>query len=429
MAKTALIDTIPATARNQGSVNLGFEIVVNHYKPDIYQWRDLLGGRYDLILFNIFYPTHIFNMIAFLKSNGIPVLASERKARPLVIVGGQGVSNLNGCLDLIVDEVYKGEIDSAGSQMDDKGWTWAEELTSPLVVKGKNNVIELTRGCKYKCKFCEYSWVAGGRFRWKDTDLVKAQVETAWNCDRRNINFLSANINSHPDIEDLVHFCDMRGIRFTNTDSCLRDMFKSPLVGRQGTVKVGIESFDEETRKRIAKPVSDAELLEKINRLVESVSYIHFYLIYGLPGDRYEEWIRWLGILGDIRKAHTKVVPTLFGEDVVNKKNLRFEFSLTNFEPCTGTPFENEAVVDFSKKAQFLDEWGQALIENGFYRADKIDYGNCRGRFGRKEESYELLMKLKKCGIEITDAIINSFPNGVGRTIKDEKAAAFLEMC
>ena len=424
-----MVDTIPVTARNQGSINLGFEIVADYYKPVIYHWRDKLGEEYDVLLFNIFYPTHIFNMVAFLKNNNIPVLASERKGRPYVVAGGQGVSNLNGCLDLIVNEVFKGELEGAGTQMNEKGWVWAEELNSPLVCKGKNNVIELTRGCKYKCKFCEYSWVTGGPFRWKNIDLVKKQVDVAWNRDRRNINFLSANVNGYPDIEELVRHTDLRGVRFTNADSCLRDMFKSKLIEQQSTVKMGVESFDEKTRTAIGKPISDDDLLEKISRLAEQVNYIHFYLIYGLPGDRYSTWLEWLAKLRRVRQGHTKSVLTLFGEDTVNTRNLRFEFSLTNFEPCLGTPLADEPMVNFSKKAEFLKDWGEALIAHGFQKAKSIDYGNCGGRFGRKEESYQLLMKLKRSGSEITDAIINAFPNGVGRTIKDDKAANFLEMC
>lgn len=432
MSKIALIDTIPVDSMGKGSINLGFELVANHYNPVVYNWTDRIKEDCDVILFNVFYPTHIFNMVAFLRNNNIPILKSDRKESPYVIAGGQGVSNCNGCVDLIVDEVFKGEVE-AGENVDSKGWMRARELNSPFVCKERNSMIELTRGCKYRCKFCEYGWVSGGAFRHKDIELVKEQIDEAWRRERRNINFLSANVNSYPNMDELLDYADIRGIRFTNTDICLRDMFKTRLIERQATVKIGVESFDEKTRAAIGKPISDDVLLENIIQLAEKVNYIHFYLIYGLPDDRYSAWLEWLEKLERVRKSHTKTVQTLFGDDVVNTKNLRFEFSITNFEPCLGTPLVDVPMVDFVKKDEFLKDWGKGLVEHGFFHAESVDYNNSKGRFGRKEEAYLFLMMLKRGGAEITEAIINSFQKGVGRSMGKkqnlDEIAKFLKMC
>jgi len=45
------------------------------------------------------------------------------------------------------------------------------------------------------------------------------------------------------------------------------------------------------------------------------------------------------------------------------------------------------------------------------------------------ENSYKLLMKIKKSDSSITNALISSFKNGIGRTVKDELAYNFVEMC
>jgi hypothetical protein len=56
----------------------------------------------------------------------------------------------------------------------------------------------------------------------------------------------------------------------------------------------------------------------------------------------------------------------------------------------------------------------------------ELDYKNAHGRIGRKENSYKMLMELKNSGPEITDKLINCFPNGINRSISDKEALKFL---
>lgn len=278
----ALIDTIPKDARSTGSVNLGYEIALERLGATAARWFDVLPERYDTYAFNIFYPTHIFNMLAFLNRNGI---SSMREARSgaRVIVGGQGVSNLNGCLDSIVDEIYLGELDGDALE---KGWNRLTRLTSSPVVKGGNAMIELTRGCKYRCKFCEYGWVQGGKYREKDLGAVKHDItELVMTKGVRNINFLSANLGAYSQLDELMDFCDGLGVKIVNTDICLRDFGKARAhFESRKTVKVGLESFDEATRARMNKPIKDADLLDFLTWAISTISHVHLYLIYGLPG-------------------------------------------------------------------------------------------------------------------------------------------------
>lgn len=109
---------------------------------------------------------------------------------------------------------------------------------------------------------------------------------------------------------------------------------------------------------------------------------------------------------------------------------MRVEFNITNFEPCRGTPLADADQVDFAEKEKFLEVWTKALQEHGFRSGSKsITYSNGRGRLGRRQESYDLLMQLKTRGSEITPALVSSFKNGVGRSIKPELARAFVEKC
>jgi len=406
-----LVDTLPRNSRNQGSINLGIEIASKKLDAKIVPWWTKLDcNEYDTIAFNVFYPTQLFNIWPFLYRNNIEPLKSKRSNIRL-IAGGQGIGN-NGILNEICDEVFLGEID--GDIVDSKGFHRASTIESPYVIKNNKAVVELTRGCKYRCKFCEYSWVHGGKYREKEYDLVMQQMAECKRNGIGNINFLSANFGGYSHVSDVMDFCLKNRIHILNSDLCLKDAYKAIPLLRKTFIKVGVESFDEKTRIDAGKQISDLELDEIIDFSLKYCCGIHFYLIYGLPGDNYDKWYRWLEKLSKKRK------------DITWRK-IRFEFSITNFEPCCGTPFEKMPVVDFQKKHEFLKKWADSLKEFGYRKTpEEIWYHNSRGRFGRKELSYKLLMTLKYGGVELTEKLISTFPNGVNTSINDEQAEKFL---
>lgn len=415
----AIIDTIPKDARNQGSINLGLEIVKNKFNADYYHWTDTLKQNYKQILFNVFYPTHILNISPFLHRNNIPVLRDTRKSSPKLIAGGQGVG-YRGLLNGIMDEVSTNEIDFIENQ--------TEIITLP-VIKKKKAVIELTRGCKYRCKFCEYSWTHG-KYREKPIELVEEQIKYIRSIGIKAVNFLSANFAGYRQIDRLIQTTQQQGVSILNADSCINDIHKlypyMKILPRY--IKCGIESFDPTTRTNIGKSFSDEKLESVIAELLKHAYGIHFYLIYGLPNDNYQKWFQWVKKLADIRRQHTNTVVSLFGEHIrKNTKNIRFELSITNFEPCDKTPLQDVPLVDFTEKDNFIKQWIACLYENGFYKTLNVDYKNCWGRFGRKEHSYHLLMKLKKGGEELTNNLTGIFKYGIHRSILDNQALKFLE--
>ena len=133
-----LVDTIPKDARGQNSVNLGLEIVSNTLETKVIKWWDKIENVPQVIYFNIFYPTHIFNMLAFLRKNGISLTKKDRQH--IVIVGGQGVSNLRGALDNIVDYIFKGEVEGFTENIiDTNNFYRAARIESQPVINTKLN--------------------------------------------------------------------------------------------------------------------------------------------------------------------------------------------------------------------------------------------------------------------------------------------------
>jgi len=418
--RSIIVDTSPKDTRNRGSINLGFEIVAEIYDADRCNWFDVITKKYDRILFNVIYPTNMLNIVPFLKNNGIEILKDKRKSQPYIIAGGQGINHL-GILDRIVDETFIGEADFLDN---------TKEITSHLYTSKNNTVIEISRGCKYSCSFCEYTWNYGGKYREKNIDLAKKQIDIVHKMGRRTVNFMSANFTGYSKFNELLEYTAHKNMRIVNTDANYYDLanaIKNKYFYHK-VIKIGIESFDEDTRSRVNKKISDDRLRDLFEIMAEKMNYIHLYLIYGLPGDNYESWFDWLQWLSDLRRKRSIGYTDLFGGNhLIHDKQIRFEFNITNFEPCPLTPLEKSPPVDFEKKEIFLQEWMRCLIDYGFKKPlSKMDYKNARGRMGRKENSYKLLMQLKTSGEEITYKLINVFPKGVGRSILDDDAQKFL---
>ena len=412
-----IVDTTPADARNQGSINLGLEIVAKAWKADVCSWPDTVNpALYSRIGFNVYYPMHLLNIGPFMRLNG---LLGTRKAH--IVAGGQGLG-INHILKGIVDEEFYGEIDYQAN---------ASKIVSDAVIKNGKAAIEISRGCRMLCAFCEYAGTQKS-YREKDIELVKEQVKEIRRNGIRRVNFLSANFAGYSKLDELMECVVANGIQVLNCDSCATFIPRLYPWLKQlpKMIKIGVESFDPETRNRIGKKFSDEFLSELIENLIaKDVVGIHMYLIYGLQGDNYDTWFQWQKKLGDLRKRYTESDKNLFGEtETRNTKNIRFEFNITNFEPSAGTPLANAPEVDFVEKAKFLESWTAGLFREGFRRGDKaIEYKTARGRFGRKELSYKMLMMLKKGGPELTDRLLNALPKGIGRSVSDEEAERFLQ--
>jgi hypothetical protein len=245
---TVLVDTMPTNLHQRHVINIGYEYVAKILNADRVNWRKgIPAGKYDTVAFNVNYPMHVLNIAPFLRRNGIPALKSERRNHK-VIIGGPGAVNLKGALDPIADEIFLGELD--GDYTDHKGWRRLSQLHTPPVIKNGRGVIEIARGCTHRCKFCEYSWVLGGKYREKPFPLVKKQIEDVRSQGIKKICLRTSNTASYYRLDDLMEISKYYHIYQGWADIALLDAERilpwlEPLKILHA--KVGIESFDERT--------------------------------------------------------------------------------------------------------------------------------------------------------------------------------------
>lgn len=313
--------------RSKDSINLGLELIKNciikkGWELDVVSFGQKINSQeYDIIGFNIFYVTQQLNLVPFLKQNNIEPLRENESNRPLLIAGGQGIQNpkpISDFIDLfiigdgeeniikILDKYEKGFLDeliyeegiySSSYPKEKIDFGYIKHIDSEPIIHNKRAMIELTRGCKYRCKFCQYGWT-NGIYREKNFELVKKQILEVKNQEIKNINLLSCNLGGYSKIEELLKFCIDNKIRLMNSDIRVDEYPKIANLLDElkiRTLKVGVESFNELTRFDCGKKITDQQLNEFFELAINRVNNIHFYLIYGLPTEKkYNTWFEFI---------------------------------------------------------------------------------------------------------------------------------------
>ena len=433
----ALVQLVPKDMRSQESINLGLEIIKHKvescgWNVDLYKFGEKIDkDKYDIIGFNLFYVTQMLNLVPFLKQNNIEVF-SEKRGKPLLIAGGQGVQNpkpINKIIDIftigdgeenILNIIKNFENDSLKNLLNFDGIYYPKynnqitfgrvnEIKSDPVIFKKRAMIELNRGCKYRCKFCQYGWT-GGKHREKSIELVKQQVNDILDQGVKNINFLSCNIGGYSKIKELLSYCILKNVRLLNTDVRIdeytEDVAAMLNILKVRTLKVGLESFSEKTRFECGKKITDKQFKKFIETAINNnISNFHFYLIYGLPSE--EDYEKWFYYIESVKNRIKNV-----------ERNIRLEYSIMNFEPSIFTPYEHEPLIDFVEKHKFLNKYLQLLEKIGNIQdASTKWYKNMHGRLGRKEEPYKITMWLLHGDESINDVLYDLDIKGVGRSI------------
>ena len=416
-SRTLLVDTFPNTRVHKNPnnlINIGMEYAAKALDADVVHWKETIDvSKYEVIGFNVSYLTYVLNIAPFLRRNNIEVFKTQRKSHQ-IIAGGPGAANINKALGEIVDHTFLGEID--GTFKDSKGFFRCKGLTSPAVLKGNGAVVEIARGCKHKCSFCEYGHILGGPYREKELALVKEQITTCLKS-TRSISLRTANLASYSNLEELASFCNQNKVSLRWGDIAILDaenIIPHLKSLKLYSPKIGIESFDQATRKNIGKPFDDDYLEETLREIFQHCSSIHIFLIYGLPGDNYDSWFTWAKRLAKLRNSFPHPI--------------RIDFSITSFEPCPNTPLSAAQLIDFTKREEFLKTWIRVMKEEGFYKESwEIKPGNDFGRFGRKQLTYQLIQEIRTAGPRVGQKIAEALPWGIERSPTDKIAKMFLD--
>lgn len=149
-----------------------------------------------------------------------------------------------------------------------------------------------SRGCKYRCLFCQTGWETSYRVN-PDTELLQRQIREL---ERRGSRLAIVTNDAAEERVSLSGQQEFLSVRLQN----LRHMM--PLTRQEAkSVRIGVEGASERLRIAVGKPVQNDELLGTTFDLMANGVGVRWFFIPGLPGETdadYED-IRYL-----VRELH-----------------------------------------------------------------------------------------------------------------------------
>lgn len=324
---------------------------------------------FHVVAFSLTYELDYLNVVRIMRRAGIPELKEERSDQhPMIIAGGAAVTANPDPLKDLVDLFWIGESEQDVKQAFGalaEGWGskdllkdlcriphvhvpgineyWqvytsikqfelddfpaCSQIITPNTVFSGTGLVEITRGCKWPCRFC-IARTLYGPVRKLSRPVVEKYARSMLPYTRK-LGLFGAGISDYEGLEDLIGGMASEG--FSVSCSSLRIAAMTPQLldalykAGQKTVTVAPESFSQRILKRMAKGVNHVLLHRGMEELtVSTMSRVKCYLMLGIPGEDESD----LQLVREIVEPYAK------------RSSCKWEVSFSILEPKPHTPFE-----------------------------------------------------------------------------------------
>lgn len=334
---------------------------------DKFQFNDA-----DIIFISQSYENDLINIIKAFSTKGIEHYADKRKS-PKVIIGGAFPTMNQRVFKNLADYVLTGELElyekqilsycedfpnsnleSLESRVDNKlNQPQYTRILSPNTGFSDTFLIEITRGCRFKCSFCTVPDLFGNLRSFTKEDLfllIDKGLEHT-----KKIGLVSALTTDHPDLMDIINYINNRGaeagfssLRIEQIDY---DFLKLIKENHQNILTIAPEVASAKLKKKIKKNIKE----EKLYSLIENTHILKFkkiklYFIIGFEEEDQTDLDAIIAMIKNIRK-----ISLSFAKE--NKFMPEIILSINQFIPKALSPLSNEPFIDakiINKKIQFL---------------------------------------------------------------------------
>jgi len=250
------------------------------------------GGDYPLLLaggaavtINPYPVSQIFDCLALgegeeVFSEIVSVLCEETDKKQRL----QLLSEING---LLVPSLTTGDVKKRFIKDLDK-WRTETVVYSNNAEFGDMHLIEMSRGCPRKCRFCATPSLYSP-FRVRSKKAISQMLQDGEKF-RNKIGLIGADLLSHKTLIDIIEEIHEMGKTFS--PSSLRvdgiDNKIASLLAKSGhkAVSLGIEGASISLRSSIGKDFSDDQIISAVSILAENkISFVRLYFMIGLPGE------------------------------------------------------------------------------------------------------------------------------------------------
>lgn len=329
-------------------------------------------------------------VIDALMAAGIEPEAAKRQGRPLIVAGGITLTLNPAPWGPLLDLAILGEGEEAilqwikcyadwqkrsGSReellasSDEMPFVWVPERPQKDVIPAKFDayqqypahstvihpdghfgdcfLIEITRGCPRRCKFC----AACGAFpsRFASGDAIIELLESTEALGSEKIGLVGAAVGDHPQLKRISRYIVESGrkitlssVRIERTDEELLEILSQ---GGFRSLTIAPEMGSENGRFNLGKKATDADILKMTQAAAESgLTHLRMYFLIGLPDPEPVE-------------AISELIAWLRNE---TPNSLMFDLSVGSFIPKPATPWETAPFAGIT----YLEKLKKSLTKN-----------------------------------------------------------------
>lgn len=341
-------------------------------------------GQFDFIGFSISYELDIFNVLKFLNLSSIP-LRGRGENFPLIIAGGaitllnfaplsdfidifvvgESETTLPLLMEIIKEKHPRKKILEKAAQLpgiyvpvlknkinymplEKLNFKSHSVILSPCTEFQNTFLVEINRGCPYKCKFCMMG-NTGKPARFRTYEDIINDIEFGRTFSAK-IGLLGSAPASHPQIEKICEHILENNLRASfsslRVEKINETILKVITNSRQNILTIAPETGSNKLRSQIGKPISDEVFLDAAENASKSgISKLRLYFMIGLPDETLEDIYAIASLTEEIAKIQS-----------LNKiKNAEIILSINPFIPKNNTffgdrKFEKREIIEEKQK-------------------------------------------------------------------------------
>ncbi|MBN2296958.1 MAG: radical SAM protein [Deltaproteobacteria bacterium] len=359
--------------------------------------RSVETGRplqdFHIIALSISYELDWIYMIQILLSNKIQIMADRRKGSPVILAGGSAITLNPEPVADAVDVCFLGEGETLPEhlcnafdtctdyenfldQLQEIPGVYLPGRTRPVsdgdTIQGFSGprpslsvidpienpahtviitektvfkdmfLLEIARGCPYRCKFCTAREIYSP-FRPVGLKHLEPYLDMAASSGKK-LGLVSTSLNNHPQSGALFDEINKRGIRVAQPSLRLgritEDLIDLLKESKVGGVTLAPETGSSGLRSAAGKDISNETILDDVRSLVSSgIRDIKLYFMVGLPGEDDSDIDAVIDLIKRIRQSFIQVSRG-------NKRLGKLSVSINTMVPKPHTPYERCEMVN-----------------------------------------------------------------------------------
>jgi radical SAM superfamily enzyme YgiQ (UPF0313 family) len=247
-------------------------------------------------------------------------------------------------------------IEKRDAHMADPAMVPASHVITPHTEYSGRGLIEMSRGCPEKCRYC---WVSYnyGRLRCYPTEAILDRVERIGKMTDR-VGFVATAVGDHPQLAEILEECRRRDLDVALSSlriPAMRSEVLGPLADSGArSVTIAPETGTDELRRRLNKPITNAAILEAVDTALRcGIDSLKMYFIIGLPGETDADLV---GVADLLRQVQKMMVDR--GRERGRVGTLHAGFNVLVPKPYT--PYAREAMLSRSEARRRMQ-----LVEGG----------------------------------------------------------------